>query len=184
MKHSSALERHNLLLRTLSHLPKKIVLLYGFDQHPGNISEFVLHDFCDSSCFGLTQAAYFVDNPDFNCFKGVAGVCRKEAIHCEKKFNVWDQPEKYNTCMQQSPFNQKVRSIEHTSIAHQKDEKNTVDTVAHELGFSHYDYYKWPMKHGNHGFLVFECDQEEEEEMLIKEHLPQGVYLLGLCPVS
>ena len=57
------------LLQKLSHLPKKIVALEGLEHTPS----FVLHELCNESAFNLSKAAFFIDNPDFNHFKGIAG---------------------------------------------------------------------------------------------------------------
>ena len=43
------------------------------------MSEFVLHDICNPNCFNLQKAAFLVDNPDFDCLKGVAGFSADEA---------------------------------------------------------------------------------------------------------
>ena len=70
MANHDHLDRRHNVLHHLTHLPRKIVSLNGAE----NLTEFVLHDLCQSRCFNLPKAAYFVNNPDFNCIKGVAGV--------------------------------------------------------------------------------------------------------------
>ena len=61
--------RHYTILNTLSKLPRKMLSLKGQE----NVTEFVLHELCHKNCFNLDKAAYFVDNPDFDCLKGMAG---------------------------------------------------------------------------------------------------------------
>jgi phage/plasmid-associated DNA primase len=181
MKHDGHCSHtNNDLLMHVLYLPKKIVLLHGQNDHE-NISEFVLHDFCDENCFDLSKVAFFVDNPDFNCFKGVAGVCKYEQDYCKDIYNVWQEPEKYRSCMQKSPFNAQVRDINHASISNYKDEKDTLISFAQSLGFANYDYCKWPLKHGNNGYLVFEKNPKKEE--VLKQYLSDFVYVLSLCPI-
>ena len=76
MKPNSLNDKHIDILDKLCHLPRKILSLHGHD----NITELILHELCNEQCFNLEKAAYFIDNPDFDCFKGVAGHCRSQAL--------------------------------------------------------------------------------------------------------
>ena len=58
----------------LSILPQQI-LSHSWNE---NMSEFVLHEICNQSVL-TTKAAFLVDNPDFDCLKGVAGYSTDEA---------------------------------------------------------------------------------------------------------
>ena len=78
MKHNP--ERSALVLGNILKIPKKLLSA----QHVDNVAEFVLHERSHENCFNLRRAAYFVDNPDFNCLKGIAGFCRKEAYENTK----------------------------------------------------------------------------------------------------
>lgn len=183
MKQTDVLKKHNELLLFLNHLPKKIILLHAHDEHVGETSGFVLHDFCHESCFNVEKVAYFVDNPEFNCFKGVAGVCKHESDFC-KVSNIWDQPEEYKDYLLASPFHNKVRSIEQKSVKNNGkngSEQKFMQSIADELAIEKPKYFRWSMKHGNNGFLLIEHNDEAAE--LIEEHLPQGVYLLSFCPI-
>ena len=183
MKHTDVLHKHNELLMFLNLLPKKIVLLHAHDDHVGDIPGFVLHDFCHELCFNVGKVAFFVDNPDFNCFKGVAGVCKHEEGFC-KGADIWDRPEEYKAYLHASPFNNKVRSIEQQSLKNNGNgtsEQSVMDAIAKELEIEKPTYFSWSMKHGNNGFLLVENNDDAAE--FIDEHLPQGVYLLSFCPI-
>lgn len=162
-------------VNSLIWLPRKMITLHGND----NMSDFVLHELCHEKCFNLKKAAYFVDNPDFNCLKGVVGISRNESPGI---IDVWQQPEDFSNHMRQSPFNQKVRSLMRTSakkVSAEGDKELAID-VAHELGITNIGYCSWISKNDNHGILVFEKDSEQEID---KEDLLNGVSLLSFCPI-
>src|ERR1700691_4148672 len=103
MEHYEQLQRQCKMLSCLAALPKRILSLHGED----NVTEFVLHDLCHQDCFNLNKAAYFVDNPDFNCSKGVAGFSRDEPFNeCEV---IWSKADAFSEHMKKSAFNQRVR---------------------------------------------------------------------------
>jgi len=181
MKRNDVLHKHNELLKFLNHLPRKIVQLHNVEEHLEHIPEFVLHDFCHDECFNLAKAAYFVDNPDFDCFRGVAGVCKHESEYCQGIHDVWQEPDKYCHYIERSPFHQKVRGIESRSLKKNGGEQEVLAQIASDLEVVNPYLFSWPMKHGNHGYLVIERNGETDE--LIEEHLPQGAYLLSFCPV-
>lgn len=167
---------HNQLLSYLSHLPRKIVSLDGI----GNTPEFILHELCNENCFNLSKAAFFVDNPDFNHLKGVAGFSSAEAY--ADHATIWDKPLEFSEHMQQAHFNQKVKNISLNSFKRAdvlSDE--AVLNVAHELGFKNPAYKSWQMKHDNHGVLVYEYNGSALPG--IEEHLDNSLYLLNFCPL-
>ena len=87
------LEKQNTMLRYVSQIPKKMLLLHGKD----NVTEFVLHDLCHEHCFDIHRAAYFIDNPDFNFLRGIAGFSRDEAYaKCDA---IWHEPEAFSQHM-------------------------------------------------------------------------------------
>lgn len=178
MKHDTL----HALLKQLHGLPQKLVLLHNKERYHDNIPEFVLHEFCHERCFDLNTAAYFVDNPDFNCLQGIAGVCKSERDYCKGIGDIWQEPDKYSQYMQQSPFNQKVRKTSSASICHKESKTETIEHVATDLKVTKPDYLFWPLKHGNFGLLIFEHDGHTQD--LIDECLEDGVYMLGLCPIS
>lgn len=85
------------LLKRLSLLPKRILTLYGVDI-PYNLAEFVLHELCEGDCFNIKRAAFLVDNPDFDIFKGVAGFEKEESFK-KSKASHWDEPEEFSNHM-------------------------------------------------------------------------------------
>jgi len=130
MEREELLQRQNKMLNCLSCLPRRILAA----QDQKNVPEFVLHDLCDEHCFNLNRAAYLIDNPDFNCLKGVAGVSRAEAYSDGN--SIWNSPERFNIHMQAAPFNQKVRHIERCSLkTGTEGEHEMLNTIAQELGF-------------------------------------------------
>ena len=59
-----------------------------------NMIEFVLHCLCSEDCFNMPKAAYFVDNIDFNCLKGIAGYNHLEKY---KEPGIWSKPENFSS---------------------------------------------------------------------------------------
>ena len=176
MKREELLQRQAMILNNLSHLPRKMLALYGSEQ----MSQFVLLELCSERCFNFEKAAYLVDNPDFDCLKGVAGFTQAEVSNFS---DIWQQPE---ACYQQIaalPFNQKVRSLSRASVKRgSQEEKEAALALSKELGLDDVRYCSWDMKHGNHGLLLFQKTDRKDE--LSDEHLLNGLSLLSFCPVS
>lgn len=177
MKRDDLVAKQQQVLLSLSVLPKKILSLHGLD----NITEFVLHALCNHDCFNLTKAAYFVDNPDFNCLKGVSGFNRNEAFSSSE--HIWRMPEQFSHHMQSSPFNQKVRTVMLCSLkkAGITKDRDTIETIARNLGMQRHAYCAWKQKHDNHGLLLYETDGSEN--IFDEEQLVNGCSLLGFCPI-
>jgi hypothetical protein len=169
--------RHDKLLRSLSSLPPKMLTAHSKE----NLSEFVLYELSHPNCFNFSKAAYFVDNPDFNCFKGISGFNCQE--HVVNGHTCWDCPETLDQSMVASAFNQKVRSISTPSLGHSIDKnKAQLASLADSLELSKPSYYTWHLKHDNHGILIFEhADKESNPDY--EQHVLQGVSLLGFCPI-
>lgn len=173
MKREQFSPREQSILFCLSSIPQKMLTIHGAE----NATEFVLHELSGACCFNFAKAAYFVDNPDFNCCKGVAGCCCDER-YCSPD-DPWCVPTTFSEHMQQSRFNKRVRQIQTGSMMHDVDA--AVHSVAEKLEISNPLYYMWQIKNDNHGVLIVEGDEHNFEE--IKAHLPQGVALLGFCPI-
>lgn len=168
---------HYEIVKKLATMPSNIVGLHGHD----NITEFVLHDLCDKNCFNLVKAGYFVDNPDFDFFKGVAGYHRGQSY--VQPHAIWDDPALFTKHMQQKPFNKQVRTVTKNSPKrHSLCDVDFIAFIAQELGLEQPEYYCWQMKHDNHGLLVFEHDPDNERYWNARD-LAQAVHLLSLCPV-
>ena len=175
-------ERVQEMLTCITQLPKQIVTLHGRE----NMTEFLLHTLCLSDCFNLSKAAYFIDNPDFDHLKGISGYHKNESYSSGTTLGHWEKPEQFTDHMQRSLFNQTVRSINLSSIRrgsqdHAKDYGKVADQLSSQLDLSHVSFLSWPIKHDNHGFLVFESPADESA--VIQEYLMSAVYLFGFCPV-
>ncbi len=169
------LKKHD-ILNHLTTLPQKVLSLHGVENI--NITEFVLHDLCNKGCFNLQKAAYLVDNPDFNCLKGVAGFSSQEAYD---KDVIWETPELFMQHMYKAPFNQKVRSIMHPSMAKsRKSDEETTAIIGDYLGLAKPSFCSWQMKHDNHGILIYEI---EASCPVSSDILKNGACLLGFCPI-
>lgn len=176
MEHNDRTLRHTQILTSLSHLPRKMVQLYGDDK----VAAFVLYELCQKHCFDLDRAAYFVDNPDFNCLKGVAGCSRAELSGHE---NIWETAGTFSRALAQSPFHAKASDISHASIKHgSRSEKEAVQELAAALGIKNPSHCCWNMKHDNHGLLVFEKALYTDASM--DDHLINGLSLLSFCPIA
>jgi hypothetical protein len=175
MKPEMMVHRHAHIVDNLRRLPRKMLQIHGLD----NATEFVLHELCSKDYFNLSKAAYFIDNPDFNCLKGVVGVSGDEL---KNTGNIWENPAVFTEQMIASPFNQKVRSFTYES-AKKRDHSPDVlaQTIAQELGLNDYGYYSWNMKHDNHGFLV--CEKNKTEDHPQEDIIVDGLCLLSFCPV-
>ncbi len=177
MKKKGFSERDAQIMECLAGLPHKMLSLHGIE----NMTEFVMHELCGQHCFNFERAAYFIDNPDFNCLKGVAGFARSEAFSNEQEI-IWVEPRVFSAHMEKSPFNQKVRGLNRCSLrVVGESEEDVVAEVAHNLGFKNHAFCSWGMKHDNHGLLVFE--KTDEDDVDIERYLQKAFSLLGFCPI-
>jgi hypothetical protein len=174
MEQTERLQRQNNLLRYLSNLPKLMVGLHGRD----NITEFVLYALCQKNCFNLPKAAYFVENPDFSCLKGMTGISHDELF--DENISIWDNPNDFSFHMQQAPFNLEIRHLEYPNIHQNNTIQEVLEELAQTLQFdTNYQVRSWPMKHDNRGILLYKTSPDE----LTDEHLVDGLHLLSFCPV-
>jgi hypothetical protein len=175
MEHTNYGDRHAQILTALSGLPRKMVAFQGADQ----VAAFVLYELCQKNCFDLERAAYFVDNPDFNCLKGVAG-CAQEELHGYE--NIWASSDNFLQLLAQSPFHAKVAGISHGSIKHgSRSEHDAIRELATHLGIKNPTHCCWNMKHDNHGLLIFETTPTHDAHA--RELLVNGLNLLSFCPI-
>ena len=162
------------VLQYLSCLPRKMLLLNGNQ----NMTEFVLHELCNKNCFNFSKAAYFVDNQDFNCMKGVAGWNKDE---CALSCDIWQNPQEFSSIMCQSPFNQKVKEFNAQSFKKESSDQLIAQEIAKSLNMSSFGFCSLGIKHDNHGLLVFEPEQTADSAD--QDHIIAGLSLLGFCPV-
>jgi hypothetical protein len=162
------------LLQHLGNLRKMIVHNHELE----NLSEFVLYDLCNGPCCNVTKAAYFINNPDFNILKGVAGYHKKE-LHVS---NSWNEQKQFIGSMRNSLFNQKVRNRLQESFAKGEiSEQYLVRKLADFLEIENPGYHVWDLKHANHGLLIYESLQNQQAH--VQEHLHDSLYYLSFCPV-
>ena len=176
MKHNGIAPRYQRMLKSFTHLPQQMLMLHEVD----NVTEYVLHSLCDEDCLDLSKAAYFIDNPDFDCLKGIAGFNKEDDIHtCN---TVLSNHQEFNDYVGTCEFNKQERNITVPSAHRRKDsEEKIVLYLAGLLGIANPAYYHWNVKHGNHGLLIFEQDEQEEQS---PQEFLTGLTLLGFCPVS
>lgn len=175
MKQEELIKRQHMLLNILSRLPKNILLKHSIDRLP----EFVLHEIACEDCFDFNKAAFLVDNPDFDCLKGVAGVSREESF---SGGSIWDEADNFTAHMASSPFNDKVRN--HLQVSCKKcdtPDEEVFAQIAQALGMGKYGVCEWNMKHDNHGYLIYE--KMNHDDTAGDEYLLHGASLLGFCPI-
>ncbi len=177
MKPEMMMYRHAQIVDNLRRLPRKMLQLHGRD----NITDFVLHELCSKDYFNIPKAAYFIDNPAFNCLKGIVGISGEELQGFE---NIWTNPDQFIEKVAQSSFNQKVRSFNYESRKNRgHSHEEMAETIAEKLGLNDYGFYAWDLKHDNHGFLVCEKNSSPDEEHPHEEIMVDGLCLLSFCPV-
>lgn len=176
MERNEALERKKRdIMHNLSSLPRKILQIYGRE----NIAEFILHELGKQDNFNLKKAAYIIDNPDFDCLKGVAGYCLPEAYKSDK--DIWQEPDAFTNYMKKSGFNNKIRGFNRSSCVKKgKSDQDIVNEVAADLGFEHPSFYAWKLKHDNHGILLYEKNDDESCDC---DYLLDGLCIIGFCPI-
>lgn len=176
MKQDKLLERQHAMLSCLANVPRKILSLHDTE----NLTEFVLHDLCHEHCFNLSKAAFFVDNPDFNCTKGIAGFSRIELPKNSEL--LLNNPQVFSDHMKSSLFNQKVRSLSQCSLASSSQSHEEVaKQLANDLGLRNYAHCSWGMKHDNHGFVLYE--KVDENDTFADDYMLNGLSLLSFCPI-
>lgn len=159
----------------LTRLPKNIMSVHQRD----NVPEFVLYDLCSERGFNIPKAAYFIDNPDFNTFQGIAGYTRSEGYTGSE--TVWDDPETFTLFMRSSPFNQKVRTLTRASgkfNGHRHEDM--VEEIARGLNITNPSFLSWDVKHYNHGLLVFE---RAGQKTWSDDYFEPTVHFLSFCPI-
>ncbi len=162
------------ILNHLITLPQKILSLHG----EKDATEFLLYDICNRNCFNFQKAAYLVDNPDFDCLKGVAGFCADQMFGQE---TIWEMPELFREYMAKAPFHQKVRSVLRPSGKRSgMSEQQTALMIGDYLGLSNPASCSWRMKHDNQGLLIYES---QTSCPIPDDLLKNGACLLGFCPV-
>jgi hypothetical protein len=174
MKYADNPQRHYELLRYINTIPRKMLSLHGH----GNVIDFVIHALCTERGFDLQKAAFFIDNPDFDWLKGIAGFSRQEMYPAE---DIWQDPESFSTHMHEAPFHQKVRSIHRPSMKRQGQQLHElVQHLADDVQLNNPGFYTWDIKNDNNGLFLYEKDHDDASS---DEYILDGLCLLGFCPV-
>jgi len=165
------------VVRDLLHLPHKI------QQHHdvAELAHLVLHDLSHDGHFGLNRAIYLIDNPEFNCLKGVAGFNKDECRLHQK--NVWEKPHVFADDMNNAQFHKTIKGFAQDASVCCRDVgavRNPDDLVelGGRLGLKNPSFFVWNMRHGNHGILLFEDGQTCARRRDLLQH---AASLLSLC---
>ena len=164
------------LVSRLLDLPHKIL---SNDDVEG-LPQLVLYELAHNDTFGFTKASYLIDNPEFDCLKGVAGYDAED--HFENvSSDPWTDPRAFLEQVKDVKFHQTVSSFMHTSLSRECDEPNVdaINQLGAKLGMKNSSFVTWRMRHGNHGILLFEEGAMPHERR--RELLQHFVALLSLC---
>lgn len=163
------------LVSRLLELPHKILCHHDVD----GLEQLVLHELGHDQHFGLEKAGYFIDNPDFDCLKGIAGYCKSECkMH---KDNLWNDPRSFVQDMQKAQFHQQLSHYLDHSLSHNELEGVKGDALVNlgqKLGMGNPSFITWKMKHGNNGILLYEENPAHARRRDLLQHF---VALLSLC---
>lgn len=172
-------KRRQQVFYCMSSLPKKMLMCPDSE----HLAELVLYDLSHPHCFNLSKSAFFIDNPDFDCLQGIAGVAHNEVAFeasGEPFANVWEAREQFANHMRASSFNTLVRSLSGASL--QRSGKHIDEEIAKFISPLSLQKPVWRVfktKHGNQGILVFEAP----EHPFAQEDLALGAAFLGFCPI-
>lgn len=164
------------LVKALLKLPDKILHHHEVDSLPN----LILHDLGHDKHLNLNKAMFLVDSPDFDCLKGIAGFCKDECkMHHD---DVWQDPSRFIGDMRDAQFHNKINHFLHHSMKRRTSNKQELCELGKSMGIEKPHVFTWDMRHGNHGILLYDTDNEclcEADNELL-HHIAA---LLGLCPV-
>jgi hypothetical protein len=167
------------LVDHLSKLPHKILQYHHLDTLP----QILLHELGHETGFGLKKAVYLVDNPDFDHLVGAAGFCCDECKNHDS--DLWNNPNSFSDDMKNTCFHVEVRKIVRQSLKLHNQSFDAaikdVKDLSCGVGMENPQVFSWDMKHGNHGILIFE--EEEDLSEAKRNLLNNSVALLSLCGV-
>lgn len=177
----SSMSSHEPLLEKLFALPHKISC--HRDKDVDGIAQMVLHEISHDTSLDMQKISFFVDNPDFDCLKGVAGYSLEESSHVRDR-DPWQHPKDFIKSTEKSEFYSSVKKFLKSNIerAGAQCSKKELAEIGKNLGMKSPQIHTWPMRHGNHGVLIFE---EGDQQMCKKTPaiLDKITALLGLCSV-
>lgn len=179
MEQKDLITRKQQLLYRLSSLPKKIVDAHEID----NLAEFVLYELCHPECLNFGKAAFFVDNPDFDCLRGIAGIATEDHVHALDSQDVWQIHDVFTDTMKKSSFNASVRAVSTPSLAKSgMPVEQEVVRIMQMLTLQNPAWCSFNTKHGNRGILIFE-QKPEDKEHVMEDQIVSGASLLAFCPI-
>lgn len=179
MEQKDLIMRKQQLLYRLSCLPKKIVAAHEVD----NLAEFVLYELCHPECLNLGKAAFFVDNPDFDCLRGIVGISNEDHVHALDNQDVWQMHDVFSRTMKDSQFNSSVRAVSCPSLAKSgMSVDQEVARIMQMLPLQSPAWCSFKTKHGNRGILIFE-QKLEDKAHIVEDHIVSGASLLAFCPI-
>ncbi len=165
------------LLSMLLDLPNKILNHHEVD----GLAQLILHDVAHENHFGLKRASYLIDNPEFDCLRGVAGYVDSECKH--HQHDMWTTPHSFAHDMREAAFHNRLLQLEQRSIKRNTKASNHLDDVrniAMDLGMVNPWVYAKDLRHGNHGILIVEegVKRLDEDDHELLAHISS---ILGLC---
>ena len=171
------LEDDRVLVDALLGLPHKIIK----NQHVDGLAHLVMHEISKPERFGLQKSAFLVDNPDFDCLKGIAGYSHDSHAHLD---DVWQNPDSFLNMLGGATFNDHIKGFESQSLKKNNRDMNVPDVageISEMIGIRNPSVILWDMKHDNHGLFIF----EPPKNACIWRHalLSNVVAFLSLCAI-
>lgn len=162
------------LLTMLLDLPNKILMYHEVQ----GLAQLILHDVGHDQHFGFKRATYLVDNPEFDCLKGVAGFVNHECQH--HHHDLWADPHRFIHDMREAEFHNKLLQLVRKSIKRGTNHIDAARGVAHDLGMVNPMVYAQDLRHGNHGILIVEegVKRLDDDDHELLAHISA---ILGLC---
>lgn len=165
------------LLMMLLDLPNKILSHHEVD----GLAQLILHDVSHDRHFGFKRASYLIDNPEFDCLRGVAGFINDECKHHHE--DLWLEPHNFKRDMREAVFHNQLLQMAAKSIKKGSSVGNhteAIRNVAFDLGMINPWVYAQDLRHGNHGILIVEegvkrLDNDDHE---LLAHISA---IMGLC---
>ena len=109
-------------------LPTEILTLLNTPR-ADRLTDYIMARICDKQCCDIKKAAFFVNNPDFDCCRGVIGYHANDlegvAVHDESF-------DRIARAFDASGFNKSVKTF--SSSALKKNTQEHIDLMAHAVG--------------------------------------------------
>lgn len=158
----------------LIQLPKQILSHSNVEGLHGLILKYL----ASKKFFNFDKAAYFLDNPSFNCSKGIAGFHLKDFKDDEEWLDLWECPEKQNKCIEKAEYNQKIKNLScnSLSILAKKSEQSLLNFAKQKLEIKQPSFLFSNVKNGNVGILFYEDNKKNLDKFLFES----ATALLGL----